>query len=60
MKEDTMKTQNETTEPLFTGDYRRDTAVSEYEKAAEASSFLLEIIKSLFKKKQGDKYLNKK
>ena len=50
MKEDTKKMQNEITEPLFTGDYRRDTAVSEYEKTAEASSSIFNAIKKVFKK----------
>lgn len=48
--EDTKKVQDKMTEPLFTGDYRRDTVVSEFEKAAEASIFLWEIIKRAFKK----------
>ena len=49
--EDTKKVQEELTEPLFTGDYTRDTAVSEYEKVAEVSTFLWGIIKCIFKKK---------
>ena len=44
--EDTKKVQEELTEPLFTGDYTRDTAVSEYEKVAEVSTFLWGIIPS--------------
>ena len=31
--------------PLFTGDYRHDTAVSEFEKAAEASNAIFNAIK---------------
>lgn len=37
--------------PLFTGDYRRDTSVSEYEKAAEASQAIFDMIKSRKKRK---------
>lgn len=32
--------------PLFTGDYRRDASVSEFEKAAEASQAIYDMIKS--------------
>jgi len=32
--------------PLFTGDYRRDTSVSELEKASEASQAIFDMIKS--------------
>ena len=32
--------------PLFTGDYRRDTSVSEFEKAAEASQAIFDMMKS--------------
>ena len=35
---------------LFTGDYRRDTVVSQYEKLAEASNSILNAVKQLFKK----------
>lgn len=37
--------------PLFTGDRRRDTSVSEFEKAAEASQGLFNMIKARKKKK---------
>jgi len=40
-----------TNSPLFTGDYRRDTAVSELEKAAEASLAIFEHIKAKRKKR---------
>ena len=40
-----------TSKPLFTGDYIHDTSVSEHEKAVEASRFLFEVIKRIFKKK---------
>ena len=40
MKEDMNKRQNEIQKPLFTGDYRHDSAISEIEKAAEASNWL--------------------
>ena len=57
--EDTQKVQEELTEPLFTGDYTRDTAVSEYEKVAEVSTFLWGIIKCIFKKKSKRSRLKK-
>lgn len=50
MKEDNKKAQNENTKPLFTGDYRRDTAVSEYEKVTEASIAVYNAIKNVLKK----------
>lgn len=34
------------TVPLFTGDYRRDTAVSETEKVSEASNAFFNVIKA--------------
>ena len=37
--------------PLFTGNYRRDTSVSEYERAAEASQAIFDMIKSRKKNK---------
>ena len=40
--------------PLFTGDYRRDTAVSEFEKAAEASQAIYDMIKSRKKDKSNE------
>ena len=40
--------------PLFTGDYRRDTAVSEFEKAAEASQGIYDMIKSRKKDKSNE------
>lgn len=40
-----------TNTPLFIGDYRRDTAVSELEKAAEASQAIYNSIKSRIKKR---------
>ena len=43
--------------PLFTGDYLRDTAVTEFEKAAEASRAILNAIKG---KLNGRKKKNKK
>lgn len=49
-----------TTKPLFTGDYKRDTVVSEYEKVAEASNFLFEKIKCAFGKLHNKKNLTKK
>ena len=53
MKEIKEKNDSEGTpnSPLFTGDYRKDTSVSEYEKAAEASKAIFDIIKSRKKKK---------
>lgn len=42
--------------PIFTGDYRHDTAVSELEKAAEASNAIFNAIKS---KVKGRKKSNK-
>ena len=50
MKEDMDKRQNEIKKPLFTGDYRRDSAISEIEKAAEASNRLFNAIKRILKK----------
>ena len=50
MKEDMNKRQNEIQKPLFTGDYRRDSAISEIEKAAEASNWLFNAIKRILKK----------
>ena len=50
MKEDVSKRQKEIQKPLFTGDYRRDPAVSEIEKAAEASNFLFDAIMQTLKK----------
>lgn len=41
--------------PLFTGDYRRDTSVSEFEKAADASQAIYNFIKSKKKKANKDK-----
>ena len=32
--------------PLFTGDYRRDTSISEFEKIAEASQAIFDMMKS--------------
>lgn len=37
--------------PIFTGDYRRDTVVSELEKAAEASQAIFTLINN--KRKEG-------
>ena len=37
--------QDNTPKPLFTGDYLRDTAVTEFEKAAEASNAIFNAIK---------------
>ena len=37
--------------PLFTGDYRKDTSVSEFEKAAEASQAIFDMIQSRKEKK---------
>ena len=42
--------QNEIEKPLFTGDYRRDSAILEIEKAAEASKWLFNAIKRMLKK----------
>ena len=50
MKEDVSKRQNEIQKPLFTGDYRRDSAISEIEKASEASNWLFNAIKRILKK----------
>ena len=50
MKEDMNKRQNEIQKPLFTGDYRRDSAISEIEKAVEASNWLFYTIKQILKK----------
>ena len=49
MKEDMNKRQNEIQKPLFTGDYMRDSAILEIEKAAEASNWLFNAIKRIFK-----------
>lgn len=38
--------------PLFTGDYKRDTAVSEAEKAAEVSQAIYNVLKNKFGKKK--------
>ena len=46
MKEDMNKKQK----PLFTGDYRCDSAISEIEKAAEVSNWLFNAIKRILKK----------
>ena len=32
--------------PLFTGDYRRDTSINEFEKIAEASQAIFDMMKS--------------
>ena len=54
-KTDNLDGKNEAKEisnsPLFTGDYRRDTSVSEFEKAAEASQAIYNMIKSRKKDK---------
>ena len=50
MKEDMNKRQNKIKKPLFTGDYRRDSAISEIEKAVEASNWLFNAIKRILKK----------
>ena len=50
MKEDMNKRQNEIQKPLFTGDYRRDSAISEIEKAAESSNWLFNAIKRILEK----------
>ena len=55
MKKDIKSTQNNVPTPLFTGEYKRDTAVSEYEKLTEASNFLFSAIKRVFKKKTNKK-----
>ncbi len=48
--------ENTTDAPLFTGDRKRDTAVSETEKAVEASAFLWKNLKNrLFRKKKKHK-----
>ena len=49
MKEDMIKRKVENSKPLFTGDYRRDSAISEIEKVAEASNWLFNAIKRIFK-----------
>ena len=50
MKEDMNKRQNEIQKLLFTGDYRRDSAISEIEKATEVSNWLFNAIKQILKK----------
>ena len=50
MREDMNKRQYEIQKPLFTGDYKRDSAISEMEKAAEASNWLFDTIKRILKK----------
>ncbi len=55
MKKDIKNTQNKVPTPLFTGEYKRDTAVTEYEKLTEASNFLLGAIKRFFKNKTNKK-----
>ena len=50
MKDDMNKKQNEIQKPLFTGDYRRDSDISEIEKAAEASYWIFNAIKRILKK----------
>ena len=40
--------QDNTQKPLFTGDYLRDTAVTEFEKAAEASNAIFNAMKGKF------------
>ena len=54
MEKNIENSQDEKSKPLFTGDYRRDTVVSEQEKAVEASIFLWDALKRLFKKSKND------
>ena len=42
----TVEPKKTTNSPLFKGDYYRDTSVSEFEKAAEASQAIYDFIKS--------------
>ena len=44
---------SEINKPLFTGDYRRDTSVSEYEKAAEVSQAIFKAIKNKLERNKG-------
>ena len=46
----TVKEKNDINMPLFTGDYRRDSAVSEYEKTAEAAQMIFGKLMRLLKK----------
>ena len=39
-------------QPLFTGNYTRDTSVSEYEKMSEVSNAIVKFIKKRFKKRK--------
>lgn len=50
MREDMNKRQHEIQKPLFIGDYKRDSAISEIEKATEASNWLFNAIKRILKK----------
>ena len=50
MKKELNKRKVENSKPLFTGDYMRDSAISEIEKAAEASNWLFNAIKRILKK----------
>ena len=50
MKKELNKRKVENSKPLFTGDYRSDSAISEIEKAAEASNWLFNAIKRILKK----------
>ena len=49
MKKELNKIKVENPKPLFTGDYRRDSAISEIEKVAEASNWLFNAIKRIIK-----------
>lgn len=42
-----------TSKPLFTGDYMRDSSVTEYEKATEASNAIFNAIMRKTEKKKG-------
>lgn len=47
------KTDNCKYAPLFTGKYTHDTSISEYEKIAEASNAISNVIMEKIKKKKG-------
>ena len=50
MKKELNKRKVENSKPLFTGDYRRDSAIYGMEKVAEASNGLFNSIKRILKK----------